>query len=441
MRRSRAPRIGALVCALVLAACAGRGGAAARATSTSLPPTTIAASPTTAVATSTTAGAPPAPTTTGAKSSYATAISDRVVDGKAFDALEADILGRVRAAGLPGASLLVVRNGITVEQEAWLGYAIDKVVPIASGSKWVSGVAIMTVVEEGKLSLDAPISTFVPQLASARTGAITLRQLLSFTSGLAADAQVPCLESGEGTLQTCAQQILTKGLVHPPGEAFRYGSQHLHVAAALAEIVTGIPFADLVTQRVLRPLGMTSTRFVQIGSLRQGLGADAVVNVTHPLPAGGLVSSLTDYGRFLEMLVHDGVAPDGRRIIGRASLVEMARNHTDGVRYASASAFRMSTRGVYGLSHWIDWTFPDGTARVESSDGAFGFRPWIDRQNNLFGVYLVLDQGSGYVDGNPDAPADGGGKTHTSGNWVFADVAKAVGSPLPDTLYPHRTTR
>ena len=72
-----------------------------------------------------------------------------------------------------------------------------------------------------------------------------------------------------------------------------------------------------------------------------------------------------------------------------------------------------------------------------SSDGAFGFRPWIDKQNGIVAVYLVEDRGSGDVEDNPNAPADDGGKVHVSGNWVFVDVAEALGGSLPKERNPY----
>ncbi len=363
---------------------------------------------------------------------YASAVTDETVDNPAFDALEADVVERVSAVGLPGASLLVVHNGRLVQQEAWLGYSLDTIVPIASGSKWFTAATIMTMVDEGLIGLDEPIATYVPELEGRKTGEITMRQLLSLTSGLVADVKVPEIEDPAVTLQESARAVLAKGVVHPPGEAFRYGGQHMEVAGAVAERITGLPFEQLFQQRIAQPLGMTGTRFLHTGDPQR-------LDVTHPKPAGSAVSTLGDYGRFLEMIVHDGVAPNGDVVLSAESIAEMRTNHTETVRYATASPFRVATRAPYGLGQWIDWTYPDGRAMVLSSDGAFGFRPWIDHENDLFGVYLVVDMGNGFVEGDPDAPADDGGKVHTSGLWVFERSAEAVGGRLPIDEYPHRS--
>lgn len=289
----------------------------------------------------------------------------------------------------------------------------------------------MTLVDDGTVSLDVPLSTYVPAV-SGQAGRITVRQLLSFTSGITADERVPCAEDPTTSLQECARDFLARGVVHPPGEAFRYGSQHMLVAGALAEILTGESFVDLFQERIAGPLGMTRTGFFQVGSGGQREDVD------HPNPAGGAYSTLGDYGRFLEMIYHDGIAPDGRRIISSRSIAEMQKNQIDGVRYASASSFRKANEAPYGLGEWLDWTDMDGNALVLSSDGKFGFRPWLDKKNDLFGVYLVFDQGKGYVEGDPDAVAGDEQKVHTSGLWVFSDTAAALGGSLPKEYYPGR---
>lgn len=362
---------------------------------------------------------------------YVSALHDEVVDDPRFDQVEADVIDRITQAGLPGASLLVVQHGELVEQEAWLGYDLDTAVPIASGTKWLSATVLMTLVDDGTLALDEPISTYLPDAAGTRVGTITLRMLLSFTSGLVDDDRVPCHDDPDLTLLDCVAEIARQGVVHTPGTAFRYGGQHLAMAAAVAEVVTGQAWVDLLDERLLSPLGMAHTRMIQIGDPTRAV-------VDHPSPAGGAVSTLGDYARFLEMIVHDGVAPDGTRILSSAASAEMQRNQIEDAAYRAASPFRMQLRSPYGFGEWIDWTDEEGRALVLSSDGAFGFRPWIDRVNDLFGVYLVNDQGDGYVEGDPSATPDDGGKVHTSGGWIFEWVAEALGGSLPDVYYPDR---
>lgn len=372
--------------------------------------------------------APDTSAPTGVGRAYTSVINDEVVDNTAFDEFERSTKVRMAKAGLPGASLLVVQHGVVAEQEAWMGYTLDTVVPIASGSKWLTAATIMTLVDEGRIDLDAPISSYL-DYAKGDVGTITMRQLLSLTSGLNDDERFPCIEDPLVTLDACNREIAKAKLVHEPGAAFRYGGQHMHMAASVAEAVTGELFADLFIERIATPLGMTDTRFLNVTWDQN--------QTIHPGPAGTAVSTLGDYGRFLEMIVHDGVAPDGTRILESATLAEMQKNQIGAAEYKKAAAFRMAEKNPYGLGEWLEWVGPDGKAIVLGSDGAFGFRPWIDRQNDIYGVYLIDDRaGAGYVEGDPRTSSDDGGKVHTSGNWVFADVAEALGGSLPKDVNP-----
>lgn len=396
--------------------------------------TTTASATTTVVQPSTSEAAPPE--TDGKPNDlpaggYTSVITAAEVDNPAFDGFEADITGLIAKAGLPGVSLLVVQHGELVEQEAWMDYTLDTIVPIASGSKWLSAATIMTVVDEGLLDLDEPIGTYAPNFGGPAVRSITLRQLLSFTSGLVDSDRVPCTSDASYTLQTCAAAIAKAGVVHEPGSTFRYGSQHLIVAGAITELVTGVPFAELFQQRIAQPLGMANTYFFETGD-------PAADVVDFPGPAGGAASTLGDYGRFLEMIDHDGVAPEGTRILQSSTITEMQSNQIADAEYGTAAAFRVEQESPYGLGEWIDWTRADGSALVISSDGSFGFRPWIDKENDLFGVYMIDDRGSGYVEGDPSAAADDGDKVHTSGNWIFEMVAEALGGSLPEEKYPDR---
>ncbi|MCB1000613.1 MAG: beta-lactamase family protein [Acidimicrobiales bacterium] len=385
-------------------------------TSTEGPATTLVEPETTAEPTTT---AEPGTTSTPIPpGGYPSAIVATVVDDGRFDPLEQRITTALADAGLPGASLLVVQHGEIVEQEAWGDYSLDTRVPIASGSKWLTAATIMTLVDDGLLALDEPIATYVPQLAGFTVGTITMRQLLSFTSGLVGDNGAPaCVTSGEGTLQECAAEILRTGAVRQPGSAFVYGSQHMHVAGAIAEIVTGETFFDLFDQRIAKPLGMDRTVFFQLRD-------PTATTVDHPMPAGGAASTLGDYARFLEMLVHDGVAPDGTRVLSEDAVAVMQTDQIAGAEYAAAAPYRMTLRTPYGLGEWLDGVDADGRGIVVSSDGKFGFRPWIDHANDLFGVYLVDDRGSGYVEGDPDGRD--AARPNTSGLWVFEMTADAL---------------
>jgi CubicO group peptidase (beta-lactamase class C family) len=407
-RRSPFRSVGAAVVASALIALTACGadsadGAGASTTATSTRPTSS-----TSVA--------------GASSAaYRSAITDEVVDDKRLDRVQRNIEGRIRKAGLPGASLLILKDGKLVEQEAFGGYELDTQIPIASASKWLTGVVIMSLVDDGSIDLDAPISTYLPE-ADGRAGTITMRQLVSFTSGLEYDEKIPCYNDFSKTLRACVGEILDLPLLGEPGTGFRYTGTHLFVAAAVVEAVTGKEYEEVFQERVAEPLGMHATTFV--GGGRAALSADG-----HPSPAGGARSTLGDYGRFLEMLVHDGVAPNGERIISHDAVVEMSKDQTGTATFVSAAANRRRDKTKYGVAHWLDVLDDDGSVVLESSPGAFGFRPWIDHRNHIAGVYMIEDHDDSHV---ADAPThDAQGSVSTSGAFVIAVAASALGGTPP----------
>ncbi len=252
----------------------------------------------------------------------------------------------------------------------------------------------MTLVDAGDLSLDAPISRYLPTFTGTKA-TITLRQLLSFTSGVEEDPS--CVQQAGMTLRQCADAIAALPLAATPGTQFRYGPGHLVVAAAAAESVTGTPFATLFQQRVAQPLGMTQTFFAG--------GAN-------PSPAGSARSSMSDYVRFVRAMWNDGDAGT-TRILSEQAVSEMQRDQTDGAPIVKATQIRKALGSRYGFGEWYDVLDPATLAYEVSSPGTFGFRGWIDRQRDIYGVYVVYSQ------------------TETSGWTVEAQVRAAVDASNP----------
>ena len=129
----------------------------------------------------------------------------------------------------------------------------DNIANIASGTKVLESATVMTVVDEGKINLDAPISTYLPEFTGTK-GRITVRQCLSHTSGL---NQVK-LTGGSG--DHIIQKLAGVELPAAPGTRFFYGATGLTVANCIAERVSGQSFEDLFQQRIAGPMGMIHTK-------------------------------------------------------------------------------------------------------------------------------------------------------------------------------------
>jgi len=160
--------------------------------------------------------------------------------------------GAVRAAdrGAPGVSLLVYREGTLLYRLDRGDLAPDARLPVASASKWMTAALVMTVVDEGLLSLDEPIGRRLPEFQGP-SGEITLRQLLSYTAGQGGLLGMSdLLQDSRLTLSESAARIARRSQVDPPGAVFRYGGPSHQVAGALVEQATGRRWADLFAERI-----------------------------------------------------------------------------------------------------------------------------------------------------------------------------------------------
>ncbi len=293
-----------------------------------------------------------------------------------FDSADVSIDARISKDHLDGAALLVVRNGVTLRNRGYGDYDQNTVVPIASASKWLTSATMMTLVDEGRVSLDDPVSKFLPAFTGSSGGA-TIRQLLSHTSGI---AQADCIWSTSATLSDCVDRVVVAKPATSPGTTFAYGNTSYSVAGRIIEVVTGLSFEEAFEQRIGGPVGMASTRFDDAGG--------TVTN--NPVPAASAQSSLHDYGRYVQMVAADGEI-DGVRVLSSASVREMERDQVGVLRNPNDFAVRTTGIDTYGLGVWRDVTTTSDVGVVSSGNGAFGFYPWIDRARNAYGVLLVYD--------------------------------------------------
>lgn len=271
---------------------------------------------------------------------------------------------------LRGAAALIVKDNRVIYERAFGDYTTNTVVPIASASKLISASTIMSLVDEGLLSLDAPISKYLPNL-TGKEGTITLRQLMSHTSGLPGNNR--CLANQSITLAECVDKIFEVGLQADPGTQFRYGGVSFQVAGRLAEVASGKSWNTLFEEKIKSPLNMVNTTY---GETR------------NPRIAGGASSTLQDYANLLQMHLNRGVF-NGKRVLSAESIAEMQRDQTRGVPIVSTP---QPDQRRYGLGEWRDLVDSKGKAIQLSCQGAFGFSPWIDVQRNLVGVFLVRNR-------------------------------------------------
>lgn len=256
--------------------------------------------------------------------------------------------------------------------------------PVASASKWMTAALVMTVVDEGKLALDAPISRYLPEF-TGEAGTVTLRELLAQTSGEGSlrDA-VDIRQDPRITLAESAAQVARRPLADPPGAVFKYGGPGFQVAGALVERVTGQRWADLFEARIAAPLGMTHTYWMHLPA--HGVTPAQTLN---PLLQGGAVSTADDYMRFLTMLAQGGTY-DGHRILSAQAVEAMETAQTLGkpMAYEPRGAAAVD-HAQYALGNWCETWMDAGRCTLVSSPGAFGTFPWIDRRSGVYGIFFT----------------------------------------------------
>ncbi len=185
------------------------------------------------------------------------------------DAIDDYIAKQMQRQQIPGLSLAVVQDGRTLKLQGY-GFADlelkaavtpDTVFEIGSMTKQFVAVAIMTLVEQGKVGLDDSPAKYLPDLPSAWR-AVTIRQLLTHTSGIPDFEEV--LGYGAYRIPTTAEQLIAKvadrPMDFPPGTGWHYSNTGYYLLGLIVEKASGEPYVTVIEKRILGPAGMTRTR-------------------------------------------------------------------------------------------------------------------------------------------------------------------------------------
>lgn len=295
-------------------------------------------------------------------------------------------LGNAAVAGdnvptaISGFEVLLMQRGELLYHQSFGNWVQGTRANLDSSTKTVSGALMMSVAEtHSNFQLDTRLSSLLPSFqAAVLKRDITVGQAFSHSSGLpGVDVGSPILSNPNITLQQAAALVAQQPMQSTPGSTFSYGGLSMHAAGAAAEMATGESFRALMQTRILDKLGMAETTWV--------LPSPASNN---PRVSGGLESTASDFARFMDMLLNDGVdRVDGDRVLSAASVAQMLTRQT-----SDSQAIANSPLGNnrYGIGVWLDQlesVTDDGVDALAA--GARGFHGWIDRDNDLVLVFAT----------------------------------------------------
>ena len=287
----------------------------------------------------------------------------------------------------PGASICVVRNDSIIFRKSYGNYSPDTKVYVASAGKWVAAAVIGAVVDCTKLRWNDPVEKWLPEFKGNSKGKITLRQLLSHTSGVRPYLPAPRVDN-YNHLDSAILEILPLDTVFTPGTRFEYGGLAMQIAGRMAEVAAGKEFETLFQDLLARPLGMENSHFTPINTD----GGHA------PMLGGGLCTTLNDYLHFLSMIYHDGKYKS-KQILTAEIVKEMQADQVKGAIVSpgeyTEKALGQSHNGIYGLGEWRELIDKKtGEAYQISSPGWAGAYPWINKKDKVYGFFIAHVAGS-----------------------------------------------
>jgi CubicO group peptidase (beta-lactamase class C family) len=333
---------------------------------------------------------------------------------------------------IPGAVVLVARHGkmVMFDAEGLLDPAkttpmtTDAIFRIYSMSKAVTSVTAMSLVEQGKLKLDDPVSKYIPAFAHMKviekdgtlvdaTKVMTIEDLLRHTSGVTYgffgagvgkkaynDAKV--LE-GDYTNEEFADRIAKLPLSYQPGTTWDY-SHSTDILGRVVEIVTKKSLYEAEKERVLSPLNLKDTSFYVTDAAKQpriaeffpndrtiGVGAvvgDPRVQGKWESGGGGMVSTATDYSRFVQMVLNGGKLGD-KKILDTKTVADMTADHTQGI---TPGPYYLPGAG-YGFGLGFAVRKPGAPADGPQGDytwnGVGGTHFWVFPKDDMFVVFMI----------------------------------------------------
>ncbi|WP_448031154.1 serine hydrolase domain-containing protein [Bradyrhizobium liaoningense] len=355
-----------------------------------------------------------------------------------LDRITAYFDNEVTSGRLPGAVILIQQHGKPVylktfgvrDTRTGLAMTPDTIFAIHSMTKPITCLGAMMLIDEGKLALTDPVSKYVPLFAKTKVGLqttdphgeleldlvppvrpVNIEDLLRQTSGITYDYigaewveyayKAANIFEGPFNNREFADRIAKLPLARQPGTLWRYGHS-TDVLGGIIEIVSGQTLYQFLKQRIFDPLGMNSTKFVlatedELARMARPLPNDFILlagereRLDHPewqSGGGGLLSTITDYQRFSQMLLNGGEFA-GKRYLSPAAFRSMTTDHIGPGSGVGRDYFYFPGDG-FGYGYGLAVRTDPGNAKPPPP-GSLGELKWDSGSGTYFGVDPKLD--------------------------------------------------
>ncbi len=320
--------------------------------------------------------------------------------------------------------LLQVDTVGLADREAGAPMKPDTLFWIASTTKPMTSAALMMLVDEGKVRMDAPVEEYLPhfrgqQIILEQDGdrvvlgkpkrPITVGQVMSHTSGLPGKSRIEGAIDAMSLREAAICYALTP-LNDEPGTVYKYVNSGINTAARIIEVLSGQKYEDFMQTRLFDPLGMTETTFYPTTAKLKRLAktyrpnegktafAEAPIGQMsypldrpdrHPSAGGGLFSTAADVTKFGQMLLNGGTI-NGRRYVSETALRQSTGTQTGSLLFKDGEE--------KGYGYGFETTRPpNATGPVLPGEcghgGAYGNKLWLDPKTGRVLVYMIQHAG------------------------------------------------
>jgi CubicO group peptidase (beta-lactamase class C family) len=344
----------------------------------------------------------------------------------------------VTTGRIPGAVVLIKQHGSPVYLRSFGVQDVatkapmtpDTIFALHSMTKPIVCLAAMMLIDDGKLAPSDPVSKYIPAFADVKVGIasktpdgepvlkfappnrpVTVEDLLRQTSGISYDYigsdlikrayEDAYIFDGHFDNREFAERIARLPLARQPGTLWRYGHS-IDVVGRIIEVISGKSLYQFMKQRIFDPLGMTSTKFVLDGAaewarMAEPLPNDSILRLAeqerrkHPeweSGGGGLVSTITDYARFAQMLLNGGKL-DGKQYLSPTAFKLMVSDHIGPDSGVARDYFYFPGDG-FGYGYGLAVRTDPGNAKPPPA-GSIGELKWDSGSGTYFGVDPKLD--------------------------------------------------